>query len=234
MLLKNAQGTGNLICCTCSLFLVASEHLQLLLQVTHVEELAQVVTWRCQQPVAILVPFHFHYSVLVSVPGRTKQFKTASKRLLMPRHHFQFRHLQSPILSHTSHYFLIMCYYFYISWLRCCNWGITDDHDKWLTAWPNSVLSLGPRIWWAVGCPCCRTPLGPWWDASQHTSHLHRDLGIKRARQAAVADLLYVGQAQAQNSFKQLHPDVWNKKPNDKGDAHTWQCSAALLVDEFV
>lgn len=52
---------------TCGLLLVASEHLQLLLQVPDVKEFAEVVPGRRQQPVPVQVPLHLHHRVLVGV-----------------------------------------------------------------------------------------------------------------------------------------------------------------------
>lgn len=52
---------------TCGLFLVAPEHLQLLLEVADVKELTQVVAGRCQQPVTVQVPLHLHHRVLMGV-----------------------------------------------------------------------------------------------------------------------------------------------------------------------
>lgn len=52
---------------TCGLLFVPSEHLQLLLQVPDVKQLAKVITGCRQQPVPIQVPLHLHHCVLVGV-----------------------------------------------------------------------------------------------------------------------------------------------------------------------
>lgn len=52
---------------TCGFFLMASEDLQLFFQVSDVKKFTEMVTWRCEQPVAIEVELHFHDCVFMGV-----------------------------------------------------------------------------------------------------------------------------------------------------------------------
>lgn len=52
---------------TCGLLFVPSEHLQLLLQVPDVEQLAEVIAGCRQKPVPVQVPLHLHHCILVGM-----------------------------------------------------------------------------------------------------------------------------------------------------------------------
>lgn len=52
---------------TCGLLLMTPEDLKFFFQVADVEELTEMVTRSCQQPVAIEIQFHLHHCVFMSM-----------------------------------------------------------------------------------------------------------------------------------------------------------------------
>lgn len=75
---------------------MAPEDLKFFFQVPDVEELAEVVTRSCQQPVAVEIQLHLHHCVFVSMSaGREKQ-----KQIVCPETDFSDTDTNVSFASH--------------------------------------------------------------------------------------------------------------------------------------